>query len=88
MFRRQHVGRALGGLRAEHRDHALDGLGGDALAGADDRHQLVEHALGEGHLGGLAAQRDLVAADVDVGVEGLLHQREVLVAGSEQRRPC
>ena len=37
------------------RDHALDGLGGDALAGADDGHQLVEHPLGERDLGGLAA---------------------------------
>ena len=72
---RQHVGRALGGLGAQHADGALDGLGGDALAGADDRDQLVEQALDEGDLGGLAAQRDLVAADVDVGVEGLLDER-------------
>ena len=52
----------------------LDGLGGDALAGADDRHQLVEQPLGEGDLAGLAVQGDPVAADVDVGVEGLLDQ--------------
>ena len=85
MLRREHVGRALRGLRAQHRDHALDGLGADALAGADDRDQLVEHPLGQRHLGRLAAQGDLVAAHVDVGVEGLLHQGEVLVAGAEQR---
>ena len=74
MFRRQHVGGTLVGLRAEHADGALDGLGGHALAGADDRDELVEQPLGERDLGGLAAQRDLVAADVDVGVEGLLDQ--------------
>ena len=33
---------------------------------------------------GLAVQRDLVAADVDVGVERLLDQGEVLVAGAQQ----
>ncbi len=46
--------------------------------------QLVEEPLDEGHLGGLAAQGDLVAADVDVGGEGLLDQGEVLVPGPEQ----
>ena len=72
------------GLGAQHADGALDGLGGDALAGADDRDQLVEQPLDQRDLGGLAAQRDLVAADVDVGVEGLLDEREVLVAGAEE----
>ena len=48
------------------------------------RHQLVEQPLDEGDLGGLAPERDLVAAHVDVGVEGLLDEGEVLVAGAEQ----
>ena len=76
---RQHVGGALVGLGAQHADRALDGLGGEALAGADDRDELVEEPLDEGDLGGLAAQRDLVAAHVDVGVERLLDEAEVLV---------
>ncbi len=80
----QHVGRALVRLGAEHADRPLDGLRGDALAGADDRGQLVEEPLGHGHLGRLAAERDLVAADVDVGLEVLLDQGEVLVAGAQQ----
>ena len=36
------------------REHPLDGLGGDALAGADDGDELVEEPLGEGDLAGLA----------------------------------
>ena len=64
-------------------DHPLDGLGGDALAGADDRDQLVEQPLGQRDLGGLAVQADPVAAHVHVGAEGALDQAEVLVAGPE-----
>ena len=78
------AGRSLVSVRSIA-DRALDRLGGDALAGADDRDQLVEEPLDQRHLGGLAAQGDLVAADVDVGVEGLLDEGEVLVAGAEQR---
>ena len=80
----QHVGRPLGGLGAQHGVHPLDGLGREALTGADDRDQLVEEPLGEGDLAGLAAHRDPVAADVDLGVEGALDDPEELVAGAEQ----
>ena len=46
--------------------------------------QLLEEPLGQRDLGGLAVEGDLVAAHVDVGVEGALDQAEVLVAGTEQ----
>ena len=84
----QHVGGPLLGLRAQHADRPLDGLGGQPLAGAHDRDQLVDQPLGERQLGGLAAQRDVVAPDVDVGVERLLDQREVLVVAARAATPC
>jgi hypothetical protein len=79
----QHLGRTLGGLEAEHADDALDGLGGDTLAGADDRDQLVDEPLGERDLARLTVQRDAVSTHVDIGSEGLLDQREVLVSRSQ-----
>ena len=81
----QHVGRALLRLGAQHLDDPLDRLAGDALAGADQRHDLVEEALGDGDLGRLAGERDPVAADVDAGVEGPLDQPEVLVSRAQDR---
>ena len=81
----QHVGRALLRLGAQHLDDPLDGLAGDALAGADERHDLVEQALGDGDLGRLAGERDPVATDVDGGVEGPLDQPEVLVSRAQDR---
>ncbi len=81
---REYVGRPLLGLGPQHRDDALHGLAGHALAGADDGHQLVEQALRQRDLVGRAVQCDLVAAYVDVGGEGVLDQREVLVAGTEK----
>ena len=77
------AGRSVVSARSMLQD-PLDGLGGDALAGADDRHQLVEQPLGERDLAGLAVQGDPVAADVDLGVEAALDQAEVLVPGTEQ----
>ena len=54
---------------------------GDALAGAQDRHQLVEQPLDQRHLAGVTVEGDPVAADVDVGAEGPLDEAEVLVPG-------
>jgi hypothetical protein len=65
-------------------DRALYGLGGDPLTGADDGDQLVHEPLGERHLRRLAAERDLVAAHVDVCLECLLDQGQVLVPGAEE----
>ena len=80
----EHVGRALGRLGAQHRDHALDGLGVTpwpvrmiVTSSSSIRSARATSA-------GSPRKRDLVAADVEVGVEGLLHQREVLVTGAEQ----
>ncbi len=73
---RQHVGRALGARagRPQHGGDALDGLGCQPLAGADHGDELVHHLLAEGDGLGRTGDRDLVAADVDVGVEGLLQR--------------
>src|SRR3546814_18254338 len=65
----------------------LDGLVADPLAGADQGDQLLEEPFGQGDLGRLAVEGDLVAAHVDVGVEGLLDPDEVFVVGPEQADP-
>src|SRR4029450_6264971 len=44
--------------------------------------QLLGRPLGEAHLRRHALERDPVAADVDVRVEGLLDETEVLIAGT------
>ena len=81
----QHVGRTLLRLGAQHLHDALDRLAGHALTGADEGDDLVEQALGDRDLGGLAGERDPVAADVDGRVEGALDQPEVLVARAQDR---
>ena len=81
----QHVGRALLRLGAQHLDDPLDGLAGHALPGAHEGDDLVEQSLGLRDLGGVAGERDPVAADVDGGLEGPLDQPEVLVARTQDR---
>ncbi len=75
----QHLGRVQFADLAGHADDALDGVLGEALAGADDGHHLGEHlgALGNAFRG--AVQRDLVAADVHIGVQRALEDAEETV---------
>ena len=80
-------GEHLGGrdVVVDHADHPLDGVGGEALAGADDGDQLGEHVGARGDRGRVARQGDLVAAHVHVGVERGLQDLQEFVARPEHR---
>jgi hypothetical protein len=79
----QHLGRAGVLAGVQHGADPLHRVRGQALAGAQDRDQLGEHLDRQGHRGRLAGQGDLVAADVDAGLEVALENAQELVARAE-----
>ena len=82
----QHVGRSLRGAGPQHRDRSLDRIACQGLPSVDDDEQLVDQPLDDGHVDPRPAQRQLVAADMDVDRrEGPLDRVQQLVSGSEQR---
>ena len=68
----------------QHGDDPAHRVRPQLLAGAEQRDQLVEDADGEGVVGRLPGDRDLVAAHVDVGVDLGLDQAEELVGRAQQ----
>ena len=80
----QHVGRTLGRLGAQHRQHSLDRLGVTPWPVRMIATSSSSRRSASAISAGWALQGDPVPAHMDVGVEGLLDQREVLVAGPEQ----
>jgi hypothetical protein len=78
----------LGGAGRQHGDGAADGVRAELLTSAREGDQLGEDPLGERDVTRRAREGDLVAPDVDVGVEQLLRDLQVLVAGAEQREDC
>ena len=80
----QHVGRAHAALGAQHGRGPLHRVGGQVGALAQQLEELVEQVGDQSGLRRVAGRGDLVAADVDVGVELALDHVQELVAGSEQ----
>ncbi len=62
----------------------LDGFGGEPLAAGHDRDEFGDHSLGQRHIGGLAGERQRVAAHMDIGRQDALECAQVLVGGSKQ----
>ena len=81
---REHLRGALRRLGAQHREAALDGVLGQRGAALEQVEKLPEELRDELGLLGGAGDRDLVAADVHVAREGVLHDVEQLVPGTEQ----
>ena len=80
----QHVGRAHAALGAQHGRGALNRVGTQVGALAQQLEELVEQLGDQGGLRRVAGRGDLVAADVDVGVELPLDHVQQFVAGAEQ----
>ena len=65
-------------------ERAPHGVGGERLPGRDELEQLLEQPHGERVVRRVAADRDLVAADVDVAGQRLFDDPQQLVPGAEQ----
>ena len=81
---REHVRRADAALGAEHGRGPLDRVRGQVGALAQQLDQLVEERGNQSGLRRAPGRGDLVAADVDVGVEFPLNDVQQLVPGTEQ----
>ena len=80
----QHVGRAHAALGAQHGRGPLHRVGGQVGALAQQLEELFEQVGDQSGLRRVAGRGDLVAADVNVGVELALDHVQEFVAGSKQ----
>ena len=58
-------------------------MDGDATL-RGQRHELLDHPLGQRHIGGLTGEGDRIPAYVDVGVEETFEFTQVRVGGTEE----
>src|SRR5699024_5571532 len=82
--RGQHVGGTFFPGGVQHANHAFDGLGGDVGAALGEFDQLLDEADHHSGLLGGTTDRELVATDVDVAVEGAFQRPEEFVTRTQQ----